>query len=172
MAVDGVATFSDLTLDQLGGGYTLQVSGAGLAGEITDAMGCTSGEATLAFGDLNFTYNGSAQAAQVTIGPEGLDSVTVAYSRDGVPVDAPTAAGSYTVTASLDNPNYTAQGITGTMVIAPATPSITWGETRRHRLRHAAGGDPARRDGLRPGYVHLHRGRSPRRGGRPGSRHR
>ena len=35
-------------------------------------------------------------------------------------------AGSYTVTATLDNPDYTAPAATGTLVIGQATPTITW----------------------------------------------
>ena len=31
-AVNGVATFADLSIDQLGNGYTLRVSAAGMAG--------------------------------------------------------------------------------------------------------------------------------------------
>ena len=40
----------------------------------------------------------------------------------------PTQAGSYTVTATLDNPNYTAAAATGTLVIGQATPTLTWAD--------------------------------------------
>ena len=39
---------------------------------------------------------------------------------------APTTAGSYTVTATLDNPNYAATDVTATLIINQATPTITW----------------------------------------------
>ena len=38
----------------------------------------------------------------------------------------PTRAGQYTVTATLNNPDYTATAVTGTLVIGQATPTITW----------------------------------------------
>ena len=36
--------------------------------------------------------------------------------------------GDYTVTATLDNPNYTAPAATGTLVIGQATPTLTWAD--------------------------------------------
>ena len=42
----------------------------------------------------------------------------------------PTQAGNYTVTATLDNPDYTATAVTGTLVIGQATPTITWAVPR------------------------------------------
>ena len=38
----------------------------------------------------------------------------------------PTQAGQYTVTATLNNPDYTATAVTGTLIIGQATPTITW----------------------------------------------
>jgi hypothetical protein len=52
--------------------------------------------------------------------------VTVTYTRDGAIIAAPTRAGSYAVMATLNNPNATASDVTGTLVINPATPTITW----------------------------------------------
>ncbi len=45
-AVNGVATFSDLTLDKAGGGYTLQVSSSGLTGTTTGAFTVVAAPAT------------------------------------------------------------------------------------------------------------------------------
>ena len=85
----------------------------------------TPAPATLTFGNLHLPYDGMPQAVTVNTSPAGLTGVTIDYSQNGTPVAAPTALGSYTVTASLDNPNYTANSITGTLNIEEA-PVITW----------------------------------------------
>jgi hypothetical protein len=82
--------------------------------------------ATLALGNLGDTYDGSPQAVVVSTTPAGLAGVTVTYTQNGVAVANPTRAGDYAVTATLENPNYTAQAVTGTLVIGQATPTITW----------------------------------------------
>ena len=66
------------------------------------------------------------QAATVNTTPAGLTGVTIAYTQNGNPVTLPTTAGSYAVTATLTNTNYTATPVTGTLVIGQATPVITW----------------------------------------------
>jgi hypothetical protein len=82
--------------------------------------------ATLTLGNLSATYNGAAQAATVTTNPAGLSGVTISYSRNGSAVSNPTAAGSYSVTATLSNANYAATPATGTLVIGQAAPVLTW----------------------------------------------
>ena len=127
-AVDGVATFSGLTLNECGI-YTLQVPFGSLPLTTTDSMTVSPGAASLSFGNLSFIYDGSPQPVAVTTNPPGLTGVSpVTYTQNGVSsTSPPTAAGKYTVSASLpDNPNYTATPITGTLDIAPATPVITW----------------------------------------------
>ena len=91
--------------------------------------------ATLGLSDLNFTYDGSPHAAVVTTSPAGLSGVTVTYAQNGVAVTNPTQAGDYTVTATLDNPNYTATAVTGTLVIGQATPTLTWADPGEHHRR-------------------------------------
>jgi hypothetical protein len=77
--------------------------------------------AVLSLDDLGpFTYDGNAHHASVSTDPAGLDGVTLTYSRNGEQVAAPTAAGSYDVTATLDNGNYAAEQVTGTLVIEQA----------------------------------------------------
>ena len=84
-------------------------------------------QATLGLENLSVTYDGSPQYAVGTTSPAGLSgSVSIAYSQNGVAVANPTQAGEYTVKATLANSNYTAQGVTGTLVIGQATPSINW----------------------------------------------
>jgi uncharacterized delta-60 repeat protein len=83
-------------------------------------------QTTLRFGNLSLPYNGLSQSTTVTTSPAGLAGVSITYSQNGLPVASPTAAGTYQVTASLDNPNYTAQPIMGTMTITqPTTPTPT-----------------------------------------------
>jgi hypothetical protein len=84
------------------------------------------GGATLIIGNLSLTYSGSPLAASVTTSPAGLTGAAISYSQNGVPVAAPIHSGSYQVTATLDNPNFVAQAVTGTLVIGQATPSLTW----------------------------------------------
>jgi large repetitive protein len=78
-------------------------------------------QASLSFGNLSFTYDGLPQSTSITTSPIGLAGVSVKYTDNGLAVASPTAVGSYQVTASLDNPNYTAQPIMGTMTITQPT---------------------------------------------------
>ncbi|MGO9468383.1 MAG: MBG domain-containing protein [Isosphaeraceae bacterium] len=82
--------------------------------------------ATLNLGNLSFTYDGAPRTAVVTTTPAGLSDVTVTYAQNSVVVTNPTHAGDYTVTATLDNSDYAAPVVTGTLVINQATPTITW----------------------------------------------
>ena len=89
--------------------------------------------ATLTFvsADLAQTYDGSPRSVGVTTNPAGIGTVTVTYTGISPTVyatsqTAPTAAGSYTVNASLSNPNYTASPISGTLVIAKASATLTF----------------------------------------------
>jgi hypothetical protein len=84
------------------------------------------GTATLSLGHLHATYNGSAQYAAVTTDPSSLSGLAVTYTLNGVAVANPTHAGDYTVTATLTNPNYSASPVTGTFVISPAAPTVSW----------------------------------------------
>jgi hypothetical protein len=88
----------------------------------------TPAVATLALGGLDDTYDGTPHAAVVSTSPGGLSSVTLTYSQNGVAVADPTRAGRYTVTATLDNPDYNATPVTGTLVIGQASPTITWAD--------------------------------------------
>jgi hypothetical protein len=88
--------------------------------------GSTLATATLTLGGLTFTYDGNPHAATVTTNPPGLAGVSVSYAQNGVPVPAPVAAGTYTVTATLTNPNYRATPVQGTLTILRATPVIQW----------------------------------------------
>ena len=77
--------------------------------------------ATVTLGSLRQTYDGTAKNATATTLPVGL---TVFLTYDGASV-APVAAGSYTVTGTIDDPLY-AGSATDTFVITPATPTVVW----------------------------------------------
>ncbi len=85
--------------------------------------------ASVALGSLAQTYDGTAKAASATTTPSGL-SVTFSYSGTGgttygPSATAPTGAGSYSVTAAINDPNYSGSG-SGTLFVNKAAPSITW----------------------------------------------
>jgi hypothetical protein len=82
--------------------------------------------AVLTLGGLSAVFDGSPDTASVSTSPPGLPGVLITYTQGGIPVTNPLRAGSYTVTATLDNPDYTAAPATGTLVIAPATPTLAW----------------------------------------------
>ena len=81
----------------------------------------TAATATITFGDVNFTYDGTPKPVTVSTTPAGL-AVSVTYATAP---DAPTAAGSYAVVATISAANYTGSATT-TLVIAQATQTITF----------------------------------------------
>lgn len=81
----------------------------------------TAATATIQLSNLSQAYNGSARPVTTTTTPAGL---TVAVLYDGSST-APTAAGSYPVSATIQHALY-AGSATGTLVIAPAAQTITF----------------------------------------------
>ncbi len=75
--------------------------------------------ATVTLGGLGATYDGAAHAATVTTTPTGL-ATTLTYAGG---TTLPVAAGSYAVTATVTDPDYTG-GASGTLVIAPAAATV------------------------------------------------
>ena len=129
----GIATLSGVSLASFNAGTYSGSVGASFAGSPTDGGSSEYGDLTvkptqavLALGGLTFTYDGTSHAASVATDPAGLTGVMVTYTQNGGAVAAPTRAGSYSVTAALNNPNYTAASVTGTLVINQATPTINW----------------------------------------------
>jgi MBG domain-containing protein/thrombospondin type 3 repeat protein len=80
--------------------------------------------ATITLGDLSRTFSGSPQAVAATTNPAGLGTVTITYDGSATP---PSGAGSYTVAATLDNAEYQAAPVSGTLVIAKAPATLTVG---------------------------------------------
>ncbi|MGA9671648.1 MAG: MBG domain-containing protein, partial [Terracidiphilus sp.] len=74
---------------------------------------------TLTPSSLSQTYTGSPLSVTSTTNPVGL---TVTYTYNGSST-APTAAGSYAVVATINDPNYTGS-TTGTLVIAKAAATV------------------------------------------------
>jgi hypothetical protein len=72
--------------------------------------------ATVSLSSLTQTYDGSPKSVTITTNPAGL---AVAVTYDGSPT-APTNAGTYTVVATITDPNYTGS-VTDTLTITPAT---------------------------------------------------
>ncbi len=77
--------------------------------------------ATVSLNNLNQTFDGTAKSATATTTPVGL-GITVTYNGSAT---APTAAGTYSIVATVIDANYSG-GSTGSLVIAKATPTITW----------------------------------------------
>ncbi len=90
---------------------TIYLSGTGLA-PVT---------ATVTLTGLSATYTGAPISASATTNPAGL---TLSFTYNGA-ATPPTAAGSYTVVATVTQPGYQGSA-TGTLVIAKATPKIAW----------------------------------------------
>ena len=83
----------------------------------------------VALGNLSQAYDGTPKAATASPTPAGL-SVSVSYSGIGGTIygptaTAPTGAGTYAVTATINDANYTGS-VSGTLSVTKATPSITW----------------------------------------------
>jgi hypothetical protein len=72
---------------------------------------------------------GATKAVGVTVTPTGLEAVSVTYNGS---TTVPTAPDNYAVVASLTNPNYAASNATGTLVISPATATLTLGNLTGH----------------------------------------
>lgn len=108
------------------GTYTIQAvynAGGPFATSSDNSHRLTVGKATatVTLGGLSQTYTGSPLSATATTTPANLP-VTFTYNGSAA---GPTAAGSYTVTGTINDPNY--QGAaTSTLVIAKATETLSW----------------------------------------------
>jgi len=94
------------------------------AAAATGTLVIAKATATITLGDLTRTFSGSPQAVTATTSPAGLGLVTITYDGSSTP---PVNAGSYSVIATLDHVGYQADPARGTLVIAKASASITFG---------------------------------------------
>ncbi|MGP8259549.1 MAG: MBG domain-containing protein [Acidobacteriaceae bacterium] len=104
------------------GSYTVvgTVSDPNYQGSSTGTLVIDKATATVTLGSLAPTYTGSPLAATATTNPTGL---TVNFTYNGSST-APTAAGSYTVVGTINDPNYQGSS-TGTLVVGNATLTIS-----------------------------------------------
>ncbi len=82
--------------------------------------------AIVTMSNLSQTYDGSPKSAVVSTTPSGL-ATTITYSQNGQRVANPTNAGSYDVSVTVNNPDYTGS-TTSTLVIHPQAIAITLGD--------------------------------------------
>ena len=129
----GIATLSGVSIAGYGAGVYPGALEASFAGDATWMTSSGSGNlavtpalATLALSGLSFTEDGNPHTATVSTDPEVLAGVTVVYTQYNIVVSAPIQVGSYSVTVTLNNPNYTAAGVAGTLVINPPAPRIVY----------------------------------------------
>src|SRR5208283_610391 len=106
------------------GSYTVvgTINNPNYAGSATGTLVIAPASASVTLGSLSQTYSGSAEAATATTTPSGL-AVTFTYNGS---TTVPTSAGSYAVVGTINNPNYQGSA-SGTLVIAPASASVTLG---------------------------------------------
>jgi len=81
--------------------------------------------AIITLSNLSHTFDGNAKSATATTDPSGK-SVLLSYSRNGTSVASPTSAGSYDVSATINDTNYEGS-TTGTLVINKSNQTITFG---------------------------------------------
>ncbi len=86
--------------------------------------------AVLTLSNVSQAYTGTPEFPTVVSSPPGA-KVTVTYNGSAT---IPAAAGTYAVVATVNDPNYTGGTVTGTLVIAKATPSSP-GRRRRPSRR-------------------------------------
>ncbi len=106
------------TITATQGGSTNYEAAAPVAQTLTVA----AATASVTLGNLSQTYDGGVKTATVTTDPLDL-AVNVTYDNS---TTAPTQAGSYTVAATVTDPNYTGSA-SDTLVIARAAQSISFG---------------------------------------------
>ena len=109
----GTGTCSVTATKAADGNYAIATSAAA-------TVAASKAAATVALASLTQTYSGSPLAASATTTPTGLN-VTFTY---GGSATAPTAAGSYAVVGTVNDPNYQGSA-TGTLTIGLATLTIT-----------------------------------------------
>lgn len=95
------------------------------SGSVTSAVASLTvspASATVTITNLNYTYDGTPKSVNVTTVPAGL-SVGITYNGSST---VPTSGGSYTVVATVTNPNYTGSA-TNTLVINRSAQTISFG---------------------------------------------
>ena len=101
---------------------------------VTATVSVTAVKATaiVMLGNLTQTNTGYALAATATTNPANL-TVVLVYTQNGQVVTSPTNAGSYGVTATVNDINYSGTA-TGTLIINPAATSVILGTSSNRAL--------------------------------------
>ncbi|MGM0594611.1 MAG: MBG domain-containing protein, partial [Pseudomonadota bacterium] len=121
-----VATVSGSTVTPVGvGSATITASQAGNdnyepAPDVSRELVVEPANATVTLSSLASTYDGSPKPISVATDPAGL-ALNVTYDGSGTP---PTAAGNYTVVATITEPNYQGEA-TGVLSISKAAANVT-----------------------------------------------
>lgn len=121
----GIATLSGVSLSGINTGVYADAITARFEGGITYTQSTSSGTLTVnkalaivALGNLTQAYDGTPKSVTVTTSPAGLLTNVSYTDSTGKPVASPTNAGSYSVIATVADPNYVGF-TTGTLVITP-----------------------------------------------------
>jgi N-acetylneuraminic acid mutarotase len=139
-SASGLCTISGDTVTIIGAGScTITATQDGdanynAAPSVPQSFTIAKAPATLTLSNLSQIYNGSPRSVTVTSDPANLSGVIVTYNGS---TTAPTNAGSYAVVASLNNANYQAANATGTLVIAKASQTITFGNLQNKTFGEA-----------------------------------
>ena len=100
------------------GTYPITASGATATNYsisfVPGTLTITPADATMTLNDLSQTFDGNPKSVTVTTTPANLSGITITYNDS---TTAPSAVGSYSVVAHLSNLNYTADDVSGTLVI-------------------------------------------------------
>jgi hypothetical protein len=124
--VSGPVTLSGNTVTIVGAGsVTLRAAQAGnvdfAAGNANQTFTVAQASATVTLGNLSQTFDGTAKSATVATNPAGL-STSVTYNGSAI---VPSAASSYTVAATITNPNYSGSA-SGTLTITASNQTVTF----------------------------------------------
>ncbi len=126
IVTSGPATVSGSTVTITGQGtVSIQATQAGngsftAAAPVTQSFAVGQGTASVTFSTLTFTFDGSPKPTSVTTSPANLNT-SILYNGSG---SAPSAVGSYSVTAIVNDTNYNGS-TTSTLTILSAPPVIT-----------------------------------------------
>jgi uncharacterized repeat protein (TIGR01451 family) len=127
-SASGNCTVTDNTVSITGAGScTITASQGGdsnynAASNVERTFSIAKAAATVTLSNLSYTYDGTAKSATASTNPGGLN-VNITYNVASAVSSNPTDAGSYTVTATIDDPNY-AGTASGTLVIAKASATV------------------------------------------------
>jgi hypothetical protein len=127
---NGVATLTNVSLSGINAGTYSNAIGANFAGDMsyssssgTGSLSVSKATAGVNLGGLSQIYDGAAKSATATTTPANLN-ISFGYSLNGQAVQSPINAGTYTVTATVNDNNY--QGAAaGTFIINKAGSTTT-----------------------------------------------